>query len=437
VRYERLVIEAGSTTFSLAFHPSLTVIAGVGELERESLCGELIGALGRSRSGVHLELVTDDGRRLAVFRPATGRHRVVDIDEAADVTREFLDPDGEVDLFAHAQVDPRSVRRTLRTGGTDLSSVAGADRLVQMLAGLDQTALWSAAARVRVTDEQLQTIAEATGSAPEDAEVIDRIEHSHHMLEATIERQDRLRRKALIVAGVCGVASVPLAILVPSLAIPIMAIGLLVVIAAIAYRARVSRAFDAEQAALGEAGAQSYLGFQLQRVNGLVSSQENRRRLLAAAEDHRVAAARWAEIAGDVSVDWALEHHEAISAAAKLREDIHSLGTLSAETVEVDTDQATALAQALIARLVSARTLGVHHESFPVVLDDPFVGLPSHMKPALLELLRRTAGTPQAILLTEDEDVESWARLEALAGELTVLEPSRPGSPDAPASSVA
>ena len=106
MRYERLVIEAGSTTFSLAFHPRLTVIAGVGELERESLSGELIGALGSSRSGVHLELVADDGRRLAVFRPATGRHRVVDIDEAADVTGEFPNPDGEVDLFAHAEVDP-------------------------------------------------------------------------------------------------------------------------------------------------------------------------------------------------------------------------------------------------------------------------------------------------------------------------------------------
>src|SRR5215203_3015367 len=91
VRYERLVIEAGSTTFSLAFLQRLTVIAGVGELERESLCGELIGALGRSRSGVHSELVADDGRRLAVFRPPSGRHRVVDIDEAKDVTEEFLD----------------------------------------------------------------------------------------------------------------------------------------------------------------------------------------------------------------------------------------------------------------------------------------------------------------------------------------------------------
>ena len=147
-------------------------------------------------------------------------------------------------------------------------------------------------------------------------------------------------------------------------------------IAAFAYRARVDRAFDAEREALGEAGAQSYLGFQLQRVNGLVSSQENRRRLLAAAEDHRVAAARWSEIVGDVSVDWALEHHEAITAAARLRDDIHSIGQLSSsDSVEVGTDQATALAQALVARLVQARNLGVHQESFPVILDDPFVGL--------------------------------------------------------------
>jgi hypothetical protein len=431
------VIEAGSTTFSLAFHSRLTVIAGVGELERESLCGELIGALGCSRSGVHLELVADDGRRLAVFRPATGRHRVVDIDAAADVTSEFLDEQGEVDLFAHARVDPRAARRTLRTGATDLSSVAASDQLVQTLAAMDQTALWSAAARVRVTDEQLQAEAEATGSAPEDADLIDRIENRHHALEATVERESRLRRKALLVGAICGIASVPVAVLVPSLAIPIIALGLLVLLAAFFYRARVSKALEAEREALGAAGAQSYLGFQLQRVNGLVSSQENRRRLLAAAEDHRVAAARWAEMVGDVSVDWALEHHEAIAAAARLREDIHSLGTLSQGSVDVGTDKATDLAQALVARLVQARHLGDRQESFPVILDDPFTGLAPHLKPPLLELLRRTAGAPQAILLTDDEDVASWARLEALAGELTVLEPSRPGSPDAPASSVA
>ena len=82
VRYERLVIQAGSNSFSLALHPRLTVIAGVGGVERDGLVGELIGALGSSRTGVHAEIIQDSGRHLAVFRPDGGRHRVVDIDNA-------------------------------------------------------------------------------------------------------------------------------------------------------------------------------------------------------------------------------------------------------------------------------------------------------------------------------------------------------------------
>jgi len=39
VRFERLVIEAGSNTVTLDLHPRLTVIAGAGRLEREALIG--------------------------------------------------------------------------------------------------------------------------------------------------------------------------------------------------------------------------------------------------------------------------------------------------------------------------------------------------------------------------------------------------------------
>ena len=46
------------------------------------------------------------------------------------------------------------------------------------------------------------------------------------------------------------------------------------------------------------------------------------------------------------------------------------------------------------------------------------------MKPPLLELLGRSSGNPQIIFLTEDEDVASWARLEALTGELAIVEPT-------------
>ena len=34
------------------------------------------------------------------------------------------------------------------------------------------------------------------------------------------------------------------------------------------------------------------------------------------------------------------------------------------------------------------------------------------------------AGSPQLIVLTQDEDVASWARLEALTGALSIIEPS-------------
>ena len=164
-----------------------------------------------------------------------------------------------------------------------------------------------------------------------------------------------------------------------------------------------------------------------------MSSQENRRRLLAAAEDHRVAAARWSEIVGDVSVDWALEHHEEITAAARLRDDIHSIGQLSSvgRGRHRPTTRPPASRRRSWRRLVQARNLGTHQESFPVILDDPFTGLAAHVKPALLELLPHRR-LPAAILLTDDEDVASWARLEALAGELTIIEPTPARLPDAP-----
>ena len=57
MRFERLVIEAGDNTFNLDFHNRLTVISGVGRLEREGLISELVGSLSASRAGVHAEVI--------------------------------------------------------------------------------------------------------------------------------------------------------------------------------------------------------------------------------------------------------------------------------------------------------------------------------------------------------------------------------------------
>ena len=108
VHFERLAIEASDTTFTLDFHERLTVIAGVGQLERDGLITELVGALSSGRSGVHLELASDAGTRYALFRPVGAPHRVVDIDRTEDVTGAFTD--------ARRTGEPAAAGRARRSG---------------------------------------------------------------------------------------------------------------------------------------------------------------------------------------------------------------------------------------------------------------------------------------------------------------------------------
>ena len=423
MQFERLVIEAGSNTFSLALHPRLTVIAGLGQLERDSLIGELVGALSSSRTGVHAELVEDGGRHLAVFRPTGGRHRVVDIDTAKDVSRDFAADDGRIDLLHHHGIELRRARRKMRFGATDLSTGTHGAALIRELADQDQTRLWLAAEALQRSDDELQRVAEEVGSAPEDAEVVDRIEQRHTHLEAAQERNERFRRKTFIASLASTVLAIPGALFLQPAAFPLLAIALVSVLASVHFRTAVNRAAQAEDEALAEAGAQSYLGFQIQRVNGLLSSDAHRKALMHAAELHRTAVAVWRAMAREIQVDWALEHREEILATARVRKDVHILGTLSHAGPMAEDDRTSDLARVVVSRLIELRKLGIGGESFPLVLDDPFVDVDTSTKPALLELLNHTDNAPQLIFLTEDEDVASWARLEALTGALSIVEP--------------
>ena len=87
-------------------------------------------------------------------------------------------------------------------------------------------------------------------------------------------------------------------------------------------------------------------------------------------------------------------------------------------------DEETAdVAHAVLTHLTRLRTIGTAGESFPLILDDPFADVAPSTRLSLLELLARSAGPPQVILLTNQEDVASWARLEALTGEVALVEP--------------
>jgi len=432
VRYERLVIQAGSNSFTLDLHPRMTVIAGVGPLERESLIGELVGALSSSRSGVHAELVQDNGRHIAVFRPDGGRHRVVDINTASDVSSEFAAPDGKIDLLATSGLSARHARARLRLAHTDLNARSQGDKLVRQLAEQDQDRLWAAAEALRVSDDRLQGEAEATGSMPEDAAVIERIEERHQAFQSAQDRHESFRRTSIVLALGCAGLALPISFASKLLALPLLLVASVTVLVSVVFRSRLQTASRLEEEALAEAGAQSYLGFHLQRVNGLLSDDQARKRIMAAAEAHRLAGAEWRLVAGDVPMTWALEHHEEIQAAARVRMDVTALSTMSSTAPALDNDRTTDLARVLIGRLNELRTFGQDGESFPLILDDPLVGLHPGMKPALLELLGDASGAPQLIFLTQDEDVASWARLEALTGALSILEP-KPEHHDTPA----
>ena len=82
------------------------------------------------------------------------------------------------------------------------------------------------------------------------------------------------------------------------------------------------------------------------------------------------------------------------------------------------------LAHALVARLAELRHAGPGGQSLPLILDEPLNGVEPSIKQWMLELVGRSAGTPQVVYLTEDEDVAAWARMEAMAGHLAVIEPS-------------
>ena len=83
------------------------------------------------------------------------------------------------------------------------------------------------------------------------------------------------------------------------------------------------------------------------------------------------------------------------------------------------------IAEALIARMAELRHAGGHGESLPLVLDDPFDGMTTAVKRWLLDLVGRSAGSPQVVILTEDRDVTAWARSEAERGaKLVLIEPA-------------
>jgi len=117
-----------------------------------------------------------------------------------------------------------------------------------------------------------------------------------------------------------------------------------------------------------------------------------------------------------------------ITAAARLRADVQPFVTSDDSPASDDT---AVIAHAVIGRLTQLRSLGPGRESFPALLDEPFVHQDASTLPAMLEVLVRSSEHQQIVLLTESDAVAGWARVESMTGAIGVIEPipvSRPAT---------
>ena len=422
MKFERLVLESPTHQTVLELHPSLTVVCGVGPLERDGLVGEFVGSLGSARPGVHLEVCSDDGRHLAVFRPMGAAHRVVDVDGRADVTGEFVGPGGGIDLLAPAGLEPRDALRLMRLTSRTLTEATEGDEIAAGLAAVDQRELWAAAELLLEAREHLDAESARAGTSATDAEVVARIEQRHAEFERSQEQGEGVRKVTFVLAGLAALAAVPGAQRFGSTAVAgLAAFAAVAVAVSLVFWRRTEAARRREEDALAEAGARSYLGFHLQRVNTLMSSDLSRRRLLKAAEVHQQAVARWQAVAGDTDVEWVLARRTRISAAARLGRDGGDAAPPVASTHRL-ADEVAELHHAVTAAMAALRDVGGHGESYPLLVDEAFEHVEPSALPALLELLMRGARRQQVVVLTADPSIQNWAQLEAMAGTLGVVE---------------
>jgi Holliday junction resolvase-like predicted endonuclease len=416
MRFERLTLTSGTTSVSMPFHPRLTVIAGVGQLERDSISSELLGALSGAKRRSRLELVDDRGRRLVIERHDTdpGLDKVFDAATGVDVTKELRTSGGEVDILATNGLTLAEVKQRARITAADLNP--GADAGLSRLARHDQAVLWAAAERVLQTEAVAKAEAATLSGRNDDVASIERIEQRHGACESAENRLSHLGRLGFRLALPAAAAAAITYVAADKriayalggvIAAVLVLLGLLLVHVALLRRR--------EHKALATVGADSYIVFHIRRMDELLAGQMNRQKLAEVAHARTAALAEWKHLAGGATVEWALANKDRVLTLqrrnATLAADVTGGGAEAAE-----------MAQGVIARLADLRHACASGDSIPLLLDDPFTGSGTAAKQWLLELVGRSAGSPQCVLLTEDPEVASWARMEAIGGQLAVIE---------------
>jgi hypothetical protein len=425
MRWERLILSSPDSTVTVRFHPRLTVVVGVGPLEREGVTSEVLGALGGPRPGTNLELVGRDGRRVAVLRPGWGLgDRVLDPDTGEDLTARYETPDGRLDLLAPLGLTLAEARRLMRFTAIDALAPAQEQSIVSGLAALPQAALWAAANRLVLARNALERVAGEMGVSAADSGTIAEVEERHRQFEKAQDRSDSVRHHGIFTGLACALAGIPAVVMNRLAAVPFVVLAAAFTAVSVVFRRRLEAARVAEEEALKAAGATSYGGFVHQRIAVLMSQQEFRfRQASTAVTEHRRAQAAWTKLVGDVDVDWAWRHQAAVAGAAGQAGDPEAL-RLAQELRRSQPTNPRLLGEMLLRRVDELESVGPVGEELPLILDEPFEGLEPAALRWLLELLLRDGGHPHLVLLTEDPEIAGWAEREAVGGNVAVVAPA-------------
>lgn|GEM_PF-2149069 len=294
---------------------------------------------------------------------------------------------------------------------------APSDPVVAELGVLDQAGLWATARRLSEAQDAMHEVRVSLGGLELDdvgatPALVAEIEAAHAEVDDAERAADAVRLPAMA-ATVLGAAAGAFGLAVAPLLVPVGlgAAGVAAVAGIVLPDRRHRRAVRAEQRALEQAGASSYLGFHIRRVEATVDPRL-RTRAESAVDEQRAAWAAWAELVGaDLSVERALELSDEVTA---YHEALQDLG----ETAEEMDHLRRALESTAIPALAEARR-ALADACRPFLLEDSALDDPA-LALTVAERCRAGAAARAQAEVQEAEDATGQLA-DALLGRLVAL----------------
>jgi hypothetical protein len=419
VRIDRVVTSENNSTSIVELHPQLTVIAGLDANAHRDFAQKIVGALGVTEDGTHVEFSDSEDSRYVAFRGDTGAHMVLDAATGEDHSNEFLDEQGRIDVLRSiGYLSRREAERYCVLDSAELESLGSEDLVIDALARLDQTELWNLVDAVDNAEASVRVQADAAGPTGLAEEMFDIVEERRSVTLRTAENMTRWRWAAVIVTPVALLASY-LCTLTPFAvaSLPLLGVAMAAALGSFDAQRRHNLAMQHEERVLLKAEADSYADYQISRGNGLVAGDEQRIAYMDAAKHHRAVAQQWSASFGEVTPTWVRRHRRDIEAVARLYEVADNDDDLVAESTR--TEIASLPLSTALMRWMQSSSIG--RSTLPAVLCEPFANLPDELVPTLLESLIRSSSRRQTVLITNDASVVAWATVEGMAGTLSVL----------------